>query len=189
MPRSVPPCRRLPMARTHRFPAALAALLGLGLIAGAPSVRASSVGQTRKVGVGVVLGQPSGVTVKYHLTAMHAFAAQIGIGWLDGYHFRANFDYNLHITVARTAEFDIPIYFGAGLSLFGWFEYHRWYFWGGDEGQYRSQVGFGLRVPVGVSLNLNKVPLEAFGEIAGGFGFFPRLGGYLDGVVGVRYYF
>lgn len=164
------------------------AVVAAGACLGSETARASEVGTSRKIGLGVALGQPSGATVKWFFARNHALQGTLGVGFLGGYHLRLNAEYLFHIRLTSTADFDLPIYFGAGVSFFTWFHYVYPYYWFGD-GQYITYFGIGLRVPVGVALHFHKVPMDVFAQVAPGVGLFPGIGFTFDGTAGFRYYF
>jgi hypothetical protein len=153
--------------------------------------RASEVATSRKFGLGGMLGQPTGITIKYFFTQRHALTAALGLGWWWGHNIHLHCDYGYHFMLTKTADFDLPLYIGAGLKFFVF--YHRYYdpYWydPDDVYYYRSRVGFGIRVPIGIAFHINKVPLDVFFEIVPGIAFFPFLDFFADGAIGVRYYF
>lgn len=180
------------MTKRHphrRLQHALVFLLALGAFAAAsaPGARASAVGETKRFGLGGILGNPTGLTLKYHFTPKHALTAELGIGWWAGQNFHISVDYGYHFNLTRQPDFDLVLSIGGGLKFF-FFYYHYHPYWADPDRDY-SRAGLGLRVPIGLAFNLNRVPLEIFLEIAPGFAFLPWLDGFVDGGVGVRYYF
>ncbi len=175
------------MNRTRMLPVISFALLGL---LGAPAAHATEIGKTKKFGIGVGAGQPSGVEFMWFFKEHHALHTNLGVGFQGKLHVRLNVDYLYHIRVYQHQDFDLPIYFGAGLSFFVWtqYRYGEFYFWGAD-GQYVSYFGIGVRVPIGCSLQFHKTPIDVFFEVAPGAGLFPGIGAYVDGTAGFRYYF
>lgn len=163
-------------------------LFGLGLLAAAGSApaQASEVGTQRKFGLGGMLGAPNGLSMKYYLGQKHALDFGAGFGWW-GAAIYVHADYLFHIELTKTEHFDLPLYIGVGPKLTVWFSDHHPAYWGGKKKD--GHLGIGVRVPIGIAFNLNKVPLDVFLEVVPGVGFFPGVGAYLDGAVGVRYYF
>ena len=158
------------------------------LLLNARPVFASEIGTSRRFGIGGMLGAPTGLSMKYYLSPLHALDFGVGFGYWGRANLYLHVDYKFHIMLTQNADFDLPLYIGVGGKMGFWFddEYERSY-WGGDE---RSGYwGFGIRVPIGVAFNLNSVPLDIFGEIVPGIGLFPGVGAFLDGAIGVRYYF
>lgn len=172
-----------------RFILALSTVAVIG--AGAPGLaEASDVGHSRKFGLGGMLGQPTGITIKYHFTPNHALTAALGVGWWGGHNFHIHCDYGYHFDLTKQSGFDLRMYVGGGLKFFYYYyrNYHPYWDDHWRDSDY-NRVGIGIRVPIGISFNLNKVPLEIFFELAPGFAFLPWLDFFLDGAIGVRYYF
>lgn len=110
-------------------------------------------------GLGLELGQPTGLNGKYFLS--ESGALDFGIGWIyrhyyygDGFHLYA--DYLWHPTsLVSASAFELPLYIGAGLRYWD-FDYC-------DRGicTYGGSA-IGIRVPVGISFDFNNVPLDIF---------------------------
>lgn len=156
----------------------------------ATGARASEVAESKKFGIGGVLGQPTGFTLKYHFTPNHALTAAVGIGFYYGHNFHMHVDYGYHFKLVSAADFDLVLWVGGGIKFFYFFYRDYRPYWDRDwqYHEYRRE-GLGLRVPVGIGFNLNKVPLEVFFELAPGIAFLPWVDFFMDAVVGVRYYF
>jgi hypothetical protein len=180
------------------FPFALCTLLFVGLLSASPA-HATDIGEQKVYGLGLGVGQPTGVEFNWFFAPRHALHASLGVGWMGAggeagivgrLHLRLNADYNFYIRLYEHEKFHLPLYFGAGVSFFFWFRYRygEFYFWG-SEGQYVSYFGIGLRVPIGVSLQFKDHPVDVFAEVAPGAGLFPGIGAYFDGTAGFRVYF
>jgi hypothetical protein len=179
---------------THRScrRVAVVPLLALGLLLAAPGsvARASEVGTSKKFGIGLILGEPTGVTLKYFFAERHAIVGGVGVGWWGGHNFHLHADYTYNAPVKNTPDFDFKLFIGGGLKFFFYYYGHYHPVWDDDwrDDDY-GRVGLGIRVPLGIAFHLNKVPLDVFLEIAPGFAFLPWLDGFVDGGLGVRYYF
>lgn len=169
----------------------IAALLTATLVtlASLQPAHASKVGTSNKFGIGGMLGAPTGLSMKYFFHKQHAIDIGIGFGWFGHASLFIHVDYKFHIYLTKNQHFELPLYFGVGPKLFIWFHDHCHYYWGGKAHCRDGYIGFGVRVPIGVAFHFNKVPLDVFLEIVPGVGFFPWFGMFLDGAVGVRYYF
>lgn len=167
----------------------LVAALLIAAAAAAPSTAsASEVGTSRKFGLGVTLGAPSGLSMKIFLAKMHALDIAIGAGWYGGASLDTHLDYHFYATqLTRTSAFELPLYVGIGGRFNFWFKDEDHHYWGGAK--HSGRVGVGVRVPVGIAFHLNKVPVDVFLEIVPGVGLFPGVGFHLDGAIGARYYF
>ena len=165
----------------------------MGVIcAGAPGLaEASEVGNSKKFGLGIMLGQPTAITIKYHFSYKHALTAAVGAGWYWGRNFHIHADYGYHFDLTKTSDFDLRMWVGGGLKFFYFFWHDgRHPYWDRDwRNNDYGRAGIGLRIPVGISFNINKVPLEVFLEIAPGVAFLPWFDFFIDGAIGIRYYF
>jgi hypothetical protein len=159
-----------------------------------PAARATEVGYSRKIGVGVELGDPTGLTAKFWTSPTNALDFGLGF-WTYGNgacfndangqvcdafgHTNGTFnmDYLWQSNIIRgTAQLDWHI--GGG---------GRMVWWGGCTS---DCIALSARAPVGLDLMFtNPNFVEVFFEIAPAFWVFPNLGLGFDGDLGVRLYF
>jgi hypothetical protein len=173
--------------RNSVFSAALTlTFVAAGLTSG--TAQASEVATTKMFGIGGMLGAPTGLSLKYYFTPRHGVDLGVGVGFWGGSALYVHGDYEIHFMLTQAEAFDLPLYVGVGAKLILWFadQSHAYWF---DNGVHQGYLGIGLRVPVGIAFNLNAIPLDVFLEVVPGLGFFPGFGFFLDGAVGVRYYF
>ena len=163
-------------------------LFALALLSASPTL-ASEVGSSRRFGLGLALGAPTGVDMKYFFSPRHAIEAVIGVGFFGGSGLSVHVDYKATLAVlTRQSGFELPLYLGVGVRFGYWFSNGARRYWG-DKHYYGSQIGLGVRVPWGIAFHLNKVPVDVFLEIAPGLGVVPGVGVFIEGAVGARYYF
>ncbi|MCR4296938.1 MAG: hypothetical protein NUW21_15505 [Elusimicrobia bacterium] len=144
-------------------------LLWAVLLAAAVPARAAG---TEKLGVGVVLGVPFGVTAKYWLDPVYAVQTHLGVSDGDltvNADLLRNFD---KVLPRRIPGSRLPLYAGLGLKY---------------KAERRDFIG--LRFVGGVSMFHSKKPIEFFAEVAPVLRLAPSEGGAFDGAVGVRRYF
>ena len=132
------------------------------------------------LGVGVLLGAPTGLSVAYRFDdPRHAVAA--GLAWsVSSRDVQLHLDYQLVLQRYESEEVDtvdFPLYVGVGAR-----------FRAGDS-PYKNDPNFGLRVPVGVAVHPKSLPIEGFVEVAPIVGLFPDTTVYVDAGFGVRVYF
>jgi hypothetical protein len=161
---------------------------------GGSSMRSFSANKT--FGLGLELGAPFGLTGKYFLTDSNAL--QFGLGAIyehyyagDGLHLYL--DYLWHpVSLVSADAFELPFYIGVG-GRFWSFDYCR----RRDEFCGRGSA-FGIRVPIGIAFDFNRVPLDIFVQLVPTLDFFSgRYYDYyrrrshfgIDGSVGIRYWF
>jgi hypothetical protein len=147
---------------------------------------ATEIGSGRAFGLGIQLGEPSGLTGKFYLGgrrnaidfAIGAYYADNG-PWNDAIYAQAA--YHWHLTeLAHGNGVSIP--FRVGIGGFFTSGYYRW-----SDRDY--DVVLGARVPIGLDFDLDAAPVQFYAEIGFQLTVAPpfRVGG--DGAIGVRYYF
>ncbi|WP_428268212.1 hypothetical protein [Haliangium sp.] len=166
---------------THRWITALA-IICLGTVCAASRAEAQPV-EKGALGVGIILGEPTGVSAKLYLADDTAIAAAAGFAFIEGgLHVHA--DYLWHPWVLEDAEhFVLPAYIGAGLRALN-----------EDRGGGSSAFHMGLRGVAGMLFDFKEVPLDVFVEVAGLFDYaFTNddggIGFGINAALGARYYF
>ncbi|HMG23137.1 MAG TPA: hypothetical protein VK607_17495 [Kofleriaceae bacterium] len=172
-----------------RFALALAIAIGIAAPARADTdddgIRGSDKGN---FGVGIILGEPTGITAKLYLRDDRAIQAAVGSAFIGG-GLQIHADYLFHPYILQSRpSYVLPFYIGPGVRLID-------YTTGRDDanGNSNSAFAFGPRGVVGLLFDFKNVPLDAFIEVAGvleyefrdGAGF----GIKLNAGAGVRYYF
>ncbi len=128
----------------------------------------------KSFGLGIILGEPTGISMKYWLsdtTAIDAAAAW-SFGRTPG--MRVHADFLIHpFLITSTSSGKLPFYVGVGprLNLQDGF------------------VGLGVRIPVGLTYLFSEVPIDLFFEVAPGMDLIPATGFSFEGGFGARYYF
>ena len=141
----------------------------------------------RGVGLGLILGEPSGVTGKFWTSKTNAVDA--GLAYSFNSFVLIYGDYLWHffnaLENAPSAK-DVAPYVGVGGAFFISSESNR-----KSESLFTDSgsVGLGLRIPLGLEWTPSSVPIGVFLEIAPGIGFIPSTYGFFQGGIGVRYYF
>jgi hypothetical protein len=157
--------------------------LGLALVAASAPAHADGV-EKGALGVGIIIGEPTGVSAKLYLRDDQALQAALAVSAVVG-GFQVHADYLFHpFILEERDEFTLPAYLGPGVSLLQ----H-----GGDDDDFR----IGLRAVAGLLFDFKEVPLDVFAEVAGvgqyTFGSASDsvngLGVALNGGIGARYYF
>ncbi|HEY1816516.1 MAG TPA: hypothetical protein VGG74_29420 [Kofleriaceae bacterium] len=168
-----------------RIALAITLLLALGRVAFAddPPAGDQSRGDKGVFGIGVVLGEPTGVSAKLYLRDDRAIDLGVGEAFaasgLD-----VHGDYLFHPWILQNRDtFVLPVYLGPGLRFLD-------YAGGADA---PSHIGLGLRGVVGILFDFKSVPLDVFleGAIIGQYDFKSGNGFGIGGSAGagVRYYF
>jgi len=104
-----------------------------------------------RMGIGFVLGEPTGIAWKYRIDPAHAVDGAIGISPYN--QFRMHVDY---LWQSRPfEERNLAVHYGAGVAL------------GSGRTYFSSrEVGFGIRGVVGLNYLIRNTPLDLFLEAA-----------------------
>jgi hypothetical protein len=171
----------------------LAALMAVSLMAVIErSAKATDVGYGRKFGLGVVIGDPTGLSAKWWIAQTNALDFGLGFwgygvnnrcfnnGTCSGYGYRGgtfNMDYLWQSNIVRQqAQLDWHVGVG-GRAV-----------WVGDCGG--DCFAAAARAPIGLDLMFNNPNfLEVFFEIAPSFILVPGFWFEIEGGLGVRFYF
>lgn len=131
--------------------------------------------QSNEFGLGLIIGEPTGISGKYWLEENRAVDFAVGFTTFgDKNRLSVHADYLYHLNGIIPSNDDIPFYYGFGIRL----------------RTHSSENGsFGVRGVSGLIVNLQKVPVELFFEIAPVFQLLPETKLKLDAAIGARYYF
>jgi hypothetical protein len=155
----------------------------------------AGIGLERTLGVGIYLGEPSGVSVKYWLSPELALHGVLG-AWLhphDGAVLAADLLYHVRDLAPNVQAIELGLYLGAGFGAGFWSaeQYHRhddpWPHWHQHE---IAQALVYLRPIVGGGIWFRSVPLELNLELAPSLRLMPDGAGLeWGGGLAVRYVF
>jgi hypothetical protein len=133
----------------------------------------TSTAQERGFGIGVMMGEPTGLSAKGWITSRSAFDG--GLAWSfrgDGY-MHAHMDYLWHFTEVINSTQQVIPYLGIGGRLTG----------------FRSAATVGVRVAGGLAWLPSGSPLDVFVEIAPIVDIVPETRASANAGVGLRIYF
>jgi len=166
-----------------RFVLALAAVIAIAAPARADTDGSTSQGADKgALGVGIILGEPTGITAKLYILDNQAIQAAVGSAFIGG-GLQLHADYVFHPYILQTRpSFVLPVYVGPGLRLIDY-----------TNGRDSSSFAIGLRVVGGLLFDFKEVPIDAFIEVAGVLEYEFKDGAgaglRLNAGAGVRYYF
>ena len=132
-----------------------------------------------RIGAGLMLGEPTGLSGKLFFDDRHALAAGLSFSFVsDSVHIHT--DYLIHVS-----------------EMEGRFDGGRWspYFGMGGIIQLADREGsdndgrIGIRLPFGVALHLNEKAFDVFFEFVPGMGLLPETRFDIGGAIGARYFF
>ena len=164
---------------------AVGAVGAIGAVGARPA--AADAVEKGAFGVGIIIGEPTGLCAKLYLRDDQAIQAAVALSAVVG-GFQVHADYLFHPVILEERDaFTLPAYVGPGVRLLQ----HA----AGRDGDDDFRVG--LRVVAGILFDFKELPLDVFAEVAGvgeytfgsesdavnGFGL------ALNGGIGARYYF
>jgi hypothetical protein len=131
--------------------------------------------QDKGFGLGVIIGEPTGLSGKYWLDGSHAI--DMGLAYSFVHPDRTislHADYLFHDETTLRSPLRLPVYYGFGARLH----------FGNGSGN-----SFGARGVVGVVWIPGTAPVDLFIELAPVFNLFPKTSLHIDLAIGGRYYF
>jgi hypothetical protein len=147
-----------------------------GAAPGQPNVMLSAASPAASgFGAGLILGEPTGLSLKGWLSSKTALDFDLGGEWERRSAVQMNADYLIHsFDLLHVDRGELPVYFGLGGRLA--FPEHR-----------DTRAGF--RFPVGIAYEFPDMPVEVFAEIAPIIDVAPAGALRWNGGIGLRYYF
>ena len=169
-----------------RVVAFVAALVGGALVTvAAPVTAAAQPAEKGNLGLGLIIGEPTGLAAKLYLDDDNAIQGAVGGAFVGGgLHVHADYLWHPWILEDRDS-FTLPVYVGPGLRAI--------YYDKGRDGD--DFVALGPRVVGGLVFDFKEIPLDVFVEVAGvlEYGFIEGdeggIGLAINAGAGARYYF
>jgi hypothetical protein len=149
--------------------------------------------QGRTFGIGLQLGAPTAVTIKFLLGANQGVVVGLGagFGWYGGFGPGLSLHADYLFDVAQLVKNDtlaLSFYIGPGLwlALFrsGYGFGVGYYYYGQGPGLF----GLGVRMPIGISMAFSAAPIELYLEADPALFVFPGVDFGLGGSIGFRFY-
>ncbi len=139
--------------------------------------------QDRGTGVGVIVGEPTGISLKQWLTPTTALDAAMAWSFDRNTSVQLHGNYLIHdYNVVNLRPGRWPVYYGIGGRVKFDDERRR-----GDRT--RKNTRMGIRFPVGVAHLFDDLPLDAFIEAVPVLDVAPSTSFTLNAAIGVRYFF
>lgn len=128
--------------------------------------------QDRGFGIGVILGEPTGLSVKSWITSKTAVDAAVAWALHDpSLHIHA--DFLVHkFDLVTISEGQLPFYLGLGARV-----------------KLADETMFGARIPIGIDYLFEEAPLDIFFEIVPILNLVPSTAFDLNLAIGIRYFF
>ena len=129
--------------------------------------------QSSGLGAGIIVGEPTGISLKYWTGQLTAFDGAIAwsFGKEDALHLHA--DMLLHNpTLITVSQGSLPVYYGLGVRI-----------------KLEDKSKLGVRIPVGMAYQFVDAPFDIFLEVVPLLDLVPATDFGLNAAIGVRYYF
>ncbi len=127
----------------------------------------------RSMEIGLMFGEPTGVSYKYFITDANAIDAAAAASFIPDAVFQLNADFLRHYYhFANVGEGRLPLVYGAGLAV-----------------QFRRDTRLGIRIPVGLTYIMQNLPIALFIDVAPRFDIVPDTEVSINAAVGIRYRF
>jgi len=181
------------MTRINATRLAIAAGIVALLLATASTADARRRGRHRyrprkTFGIGLMLGDPTGLSAKYFMSGQTALAFGLGNAYHD-HHYPNDFHYHgIHfhtdvlwhpVLLVRNPSIRLPFYLGIG----GQFRAY-------EDGNGNDHSYLGFRVPFGIAIDFVRAPIDIFFELVPTWVFVgPGDDFYIGGALGFRIYF
>ncbi len=143
-------------------------LLIMAILLIMPSVTFAS--EAGSIGVGIILGDPTGISAKYWIDKTNAIDAAVGF---DRFSVHADYLFHFWNVFPQTGGGEFGAYAGPGLVF--------------KDKKHDNMVG--VRFALGAVYELNQYPVEFFAELVPVFELSPDTDLNLDGGIGIRYFF
>jgi len=129
--------------------------------------------QSNGVGVGLIVGEPTGISGKYWTGSTTAFDAALAWSFVDENAFQIHADYLFHnIRLITVSEGKLPFYYGIGARL-----------------KTANDIKIGVRVPLGLAYLFQNVPIDIFVEVVPILDVIPKTDFQINAALGARYFF
>lgn len=129
--------------------------------------------QNKEFGLGIIVGEPTGVSFKYWTGGNTAFDGAVAWSFIDGGALHIHADYILHsFNLIPVASGSLPFYYGIGVRI-----------------KFLDDAGIGVRVPVGLAYLFDDTPIDIFLEVVPILDLAPKTDFKINAAIGGRYFF
>ena len=129
--------------------------------------------QRSGMGLGLIVGEPTGISFKYWTGSTTAFDAALAWSFVDEGAFHIHGDYIFHnMRLISIPEGLLPFYYGIGARI-----------------KTADEAKLGVRVPLGLAYLFQNTPIDIFLEIVPILDLIPETDFGLNAALGARYFF
>jgi hypothetical protein len=127
--------------------------------------------QDKGLGLGVLLGEPTGLSFKYWLA--FPMAIDLGAAWsfIDRMSFHLHADLLFHLELFKVPAGRLPLYFGAGARI-----------------KISDTFELGIRIPAGIDYFIPNIPMDVFLELVPIVDLIPATVFKWNAGIGARYF-
>lgn len=164
-------------------PLVLCAVVAVAALCSSTAAAQSDSATGKNFGLGLIIGDPTGLTLKGFLTRETAIDGAVGIGVLGGEGLHVHADFLWHFPIQQWSSAALDLYLGVGPEL--GFHNHPHHPPPDDD---HHDVFIGARAPFGLAVMFN-APFDVFLEVAAGLWLIQDVHFHLDAAIGGRYWF
>lgn len=129
--------------------------------------------QSSGPGLGIIVGEPTGISFKYWTGSTTAFDAALAWSFTDEGAFHIHGDYLFHnMRLISVPDGMLPFYYGIGARI-----------------KTANDTKFGIRVPLGLAYLFQSAPIDIFLEIVPILDLTPKTNFAINAALGARYFF
>lgn len=141
------------------------------------AVSSVSLPQAKGLGIGIIAGEPTGLSFKTWLSGESAIDAGLGWSFVKNGSLHIHADYLHHFGGIDVSSGDLPFYIGVG---------GRIKLKNKDKGYNDDKIG--IRVPVGITYIPASTPIDLFLEVVPVLDLVPESSMEFNAAIGIRYY-
>ena len=130
--------------------------------------------QDRGFGLGIILGEPTGISMKGWLTPKTAIDAGVAWSFVKETSFHVHADYLIHAFHVFETEENVPLYYGVG---------------GRVKTGRNEDAHLGFRMVVGIGYIFRDAPVDLFIEAAPILDIAPKTDLFMNAGLGARFFF
>ena len=142
------------------------------LIAIATIVSLNVASQDKGFGLGVLIGEPTGLSAKLWTSEKTAIDAGVAWSFVNSGFLHIHADMLIHSFLIDVDKGKLPLYFGIGGKLV-----------------LANDLGLGVRIPLGMAYLFDSAPIDIFLELVPVLDLVPATAFSFEGGIGVRYFF
>lgn len=132
----------------------------------------SVLSQSSGIGLGVIIGEPTGLSAKMWTSEKTALDAALAWSLVGNGYIHLHADMLMHSFAIEVDQGQLPVYFGIGAKL-----------------DLASNLGLGVRVPFGMAYLFESAPIDIFIELVPILNLIPATTFSIEGGIGIRYFF